>query len=95
MDESDERLRRLTWRCRRGMRELDQLLGAWLAQAWPQASASQQTTFDRLLDCEDDAIWDWLMGRAQPDCPALAELIQLIARHHQQHRASAIAALSD
>jgi len=72
------------------MRELDQLLGEWLKQAWPSASAAQQATFDRLLDCEDDQIWDWLMGRHQAPSSDLAELIDLIGHHYQDQKRQAL-----
>ena len=40
---SDEAtLRRLRWRCRRGMRELDQLLERYLDRRWPQAELSER-----------------------------------------------------
>ena len=70
-------LRRLRWRCRRGMRELDQLLERYLDQRWAAASESERGAFLRLLDCEDDRLWRWFMGyEACPD----AELSELIAR---------------
>jgi antitoxin CptB len=71
------------------MRELDQLLGEWLEQAWPSASATQQAAFDRLLDCEDDQIWDWLMGRREAPSSELAELIDLIGHHYQNQKQQA------
>lgn len=48
------------------MRELDVLLGRWLEHSWPQASAENRSAFERLLTQEDDAIWDWMMGRVDP-----------------------------
>ncbi|WP_024890021.1 succinate dehydrogenase assembly factor 2 [Luteimonas huabeiensis] len=73
----DPELKRLRWRCRRGMRELDVLFEAWLARDWPAASESERGVFLRLLDCEDDKLWRWLMGyEAVPD----AELETLVAR---------------
>jgi antitoxin CptB len=72
---------RLRWRCRRGMRELDVLLGAWLEQCWPTASAASQSAFEQLLACEDDQIWDWLMGRTQPP-DDLATLVEAIRGHN-------------
>ena len=70
-------LRRIRWRCRRGMRELDQLFERWLAHGWEPASDAQRGVFLRLLDCEDDRLWRWFMGyEACPD----AELSALIAR---------------
>lgn len=56
-------LRRLRWRCRRGMRELDQLMLRYLDRCWPEASADERATFERLLDTEDDRLWRWFMGR--------------------------------
>jgi len=68
---------RLRWRCRRGMRELDHLLGRWLAQHWAQSTPSEQAMFEALLDCEDDKLWRWFMGyEACPD----AQQAQFIAR---------------
>lgn len=57
----------LRWRCRRGMRELDVLLGRWLDQAWSEASSDLREAFAALLQREDNEIWDWLMGRVEPD----------------------------
>lgn len=58
---------RLRWRCRRGMQELDVLLGGWLEHCWAEADVALRESFDRLLDVEDDRIWDWLLGRGEPD----------------------------
>lgn len=58
----DTELKRLRWRCRRGMRELDQLFERWLDREWPTASDAERGVFLRLLDCEDDKLWRWFMG---------------------------------
>ena len=61
-------LRRIRWRCRRGMRELDQLFERWLVHAYPAATDAERGVFLRLLDCEDDRLWRWFMGyEACPD----------------------------
>ena len=70
-------LRRLRWRCRRGMRELDQLLGRYLDRAWAAESEQGRGVFLRLLDCEDDRMWHWFMGH---EVPADDELAALVAR---------------
>lgn len=59
---SEAGLKRLRWRCRRGTRELDALLGGWLDEPGVQADAQAFATFDSLLDQPDPQIWDWLMG---------------------------------
>ena len=68
--------RRLRWRCRRGMRELDQLLVRYLDRAWPTDSDEQRALFLRLLDSEDDKLWRWIMGRERPEDDALHAFVQ-------------------
>lgn len=69
---------KLRWRCRRGMRELDQLMLRYLDLAWPTASEAERGVFLRLLDCEDDKLWRWCMGRERPEDPQLHALVQSI-----------------
>ncbi|MCE7031511.1 succinate dehydrogenase assembly factor 2 [Lysobacter sp. GX 14042] len=77
-DADEAELRRLRWKCRRGMRELDQLLGRWLDRRWRGSPAAERGIFLRLLDTEDDKLWLWLMGRETPADAELAELVQQI-----------------
>jgi antitoxin CptB len=76
--EEDPEIRRLRWRCRRGMRELDQLMLRYLDQRWPGAEDSERSLFLRLLDSEDDKLWAWCMGRERPADPELDALVQVI-----------------
>ena len=71
-------LRRLRWRCRRGMRELDQLMLRYLDQRWPGADDVERSVFLRLLDTEDDKLWRWCMGRERPEDPELHALVEAI-----------------
>jgi len=57
---------RLRWRCRRGMRELDQLLGWYLDARYAGCDDGQKAAFSTLLEQQDPELWDWLMGRSQP-----------------------------
>jgi len=75
---NDVELRRLRWRCRRGMRELDQLLTRWLNREWATSSETERGVFLRLLDCEDDRLWRWFLGRETASDVALDSLIQRI-----------------
>ncbi|HET7610744.1 MAG TPA: succinate dehydrogenase assembly factor 2 [Rhodanobacteraceae bacterium] len=59
-------LKRLRWRCRRGTRELDALLGGWLDARRDSIDAGELATFDALLDQQDPVLWDWLMGHVEP-----------------------------
>lgn len=74
---------RLRWRCRRGTRELDLLLGWWLAECRPQADALRRDAFEVLLDQPDPQIWDWLIARMDPDDPALKAIVDEIRTRHQ------------
>ena len=58
---------RLRWRCRRGMRELDQLLGWYLDTRYAGSDDAAKEAFSTLLDQQDPEIWDWLMGRTPCD----------------------------
>lgn len=71
-------LRRLRWRSRRGMRELDRLFERWLDQRWAVSSESERAVFRRLLDCEDDRLWRWFLGHDRPDDADLDTLVQSI-----------------
>jgi antitoxin CptB len=70
--------RALRWRCRRGMRELDQLLLRYLDARWPSAPDAERRVFLRLLDGEDDTLWAWCMGLSRPDDPETEALVQRI-----------------
>jgi antitoxin CptB len=71
-------LKRLRWRCRRGTRELDALLGGWLDEYGIQADAPTLVAFDALLDQPDPLIWDWLMGHARPERADWQEIVDAI-----------------
>ena len=74
----DAELRRLRWRCRRGMRELDQLMLRYLDGRWPSADEAERAVFLRLLDTEDDKLWRWFMGRESPQEAELDVLVRTI-----------------
>ena len=74
----DAELRRLRWKSRRGMRELDQLFGRYLDRLWWKDPPASRGVFLRLLDCEDDKLWHWFMGHEVPIDAELAALVQRI-----------------
>ncbi|MEA5446161.1 succinate dehydrogenase assembly factor 2 [Gammaproteobacteria bacterium AB-CW1] len=71
-------LSRLRWLCRRGMKELDVMLEAYLARAWETASQDEKQAFVRLLDRQDPELWDWLTGRTEPEERDLAHVVSRI-----------------
>lgn len=68
---------RLYWRCRRGTKELDRVLGGYLAEYYATAGADLQHAFSELLEQQDPDIYDWLLGAAQADYAFIAIIEQL------------------
>jgi len=69
---------RLAWQCRRGMRELDELLNHFLLKRYHQLERQDQDTFTRLLDYPDDVLLELLMGRMAPADKDVAHIVQEI-----------------
>lgn len=81
MTESDTEateLSRIRWRCRRGMRELDQLFERYLDRCWATDSEAERALFLRLLDSEDDKLWRWFMGYEAAEDVEIASIVQRI-----------------
>lgn len=57
---------RLRWQCRRGVKELDLLLEAYLNERFAQASAQEQLAFADLLALPDPVLLGYILGREQP-----------------------------
>jgi antitoxin CptB len=71
---------RTAWQCRRGMRELDELLGDFLVRRYTQLNEQEQQTFNDLLEYPDTVLLELLMGRMMPADGDIARLVQEI-RH--------------
>lgn len=69
---------RLAWQCRRGMLELDILLGQFFKQRFDALPAQQQRAFEALLSYPDQMLYDYLMGNSRPNNPAIAHVIDQI-----------------
>jgi antitoxin CptB len=76
--ELDEEGRRLLWRCRRGMKELDVLLARYAGQSLSKASPDERRTLTRLLELPDPLLADYLFGHAVAIEPDMARLVASI-----------------
>lgn len=76
---------RLRWACRRGMLELDVLLGNFLTERYEGLSPEEQETFVNLLAENDQDLFMWLTGKEVCSKSALAPMIENI-RHHAKTR---------
>jgi antitoxin CptB len=70
--------KRLFWHSRRGMLELDVLLGPFLEEAYRDLDAADQARYRKLLDCEDQDMFGWFMQRGEPDDPDLKRIVRMI-----------------
>ena len=59
--------RRLAWRCRRGLLELDIVLQRFVASEFKYLSMPELTALDALLALPDNDFWDLLMNNNTPD----------------------------
>lgn len=73
-------MKALAWRCRRGMRELDQLLAGFLHQRYAALDSGRQASFVRLLDFQDPDIFGFLVRGETPADEEIADIVQLILR---------------
>lgn len=77
-NDQDTRLNRLNWQCRRGMRELDELLKTFLVRRYTTLDAQEQATFDRLLEYPDTVLLELLIGHMTPADRDIARLVESI-----------------
>jgi antitoxin CptB len=69
---------RIGWQCRRGMRELDVLLGNFLAQRYSDLDDAGRRTFELLLEYPDAVLLELLMGRMTPADTDMAKIVTQI-----------------
>ena len=67
--------RRLLWRCRRGMKELDLLLERYARGLKVDSSAAERDVFERLLELPDPQLAACLLGDDVPGDPDLAGIV--------------------
>ena len=76
----DEGLRKLEWRCRRGMKELDILLLRYLRDTLAAAPSAERAAFAGFLELPDPDIARYLLTGDVPDDPRHAALCRAILR---------------
>jgi antitoxin CptB len=58
IDTHDAAVRRMEWRCRRGMLEMDLLFVDFVSRYLPSLSDAQIVALDKLLDLPDNQLWN-------------------------------------
>ncbi len=79
--------RRLLYRARRGLKELDFYLAPYVQAHFVQANAEERAVFGRLMAAEDPDLLDWFLGVEVPADAAAAALIARIRALRHADRA--------
>ena len=58
-------LAKLKWRCRRGMRELDEAMRAYLDNHYTSAPEQERLDFQRLQEMQDPELFQLISGKAK------------------------------
>jgi antitoxin CptB len=59
-------LERVRWRARRGLLELDIVLGRFIETHYTQLDENEKLIFEELLDMPDNPLWDMIAARQEP-----------------------------
>ncbi len=73
-------IRRVYWRSRRGMLELDLLLLPFAREAYAGLAPELRAAYRELLSCEDRELWAWLLRRES--APARQAILDCILAHN-------------
>lgn len=78
----DAQARRLLWRCRRGMKELDVLLERFARRHLPAAGGGEREAFARFLELPDPVLAEYLLGdpNHEPGSAVEADFARLARR---------------
>jgi len=74
----EDRKRRLTWQCRRGIKEVEVLLGPFFERFFGDLSEADQDLFEVFLKEEDAYLFEWFTLRSKPSDPQLAYMVDVI-----------------
>lgn len=75
LDTIDAEVLQLRWQCRRGMLELDLMLGAFLDKAYASLTQTARADFRRLLEESDQTLYEWFIGQAVPKAASMQAMV--------------------
>ena len=71
----DTEILQLRWQCRRGMLELDLMLGTFLDKAYVLLTQTARADFRRLLEESDQTLYEWLIGQSVPKAASMQTMV--------------------
>ncbi len=76
-----QRKAKIIWHCRRGMLELDLILGRFAKDHLDKLNDKQLSLFEGLLEQPDPDLFAWLMGYEHTEDKELADIVAFIRLH--------------
>lgn len=77
--------RKVIYRARRGLKEIDMFFDPYVRSHYLQADAAEKAAFARLIEAEDPDLLDWFMNISTPEDAEIVALIQRLKQlHHPQ-----------
>ena len=68
----------MRWATRRGMLELDLVLGPFVEGRYMDLNSADKALFQRLMLCEDQDLFAWFIRRQQPEDGELIAIVKQI-----------------
>lgn len=75
---SEDELKRLSWQCRRGIKEVEVLLAPFFENHFAELSDADKQLFVELLEEQDVDLFEWFTVRAEPKNPQLKHIVNVI-----------------
>lgn len=75
---TEDDLKRLSWQCRRGIKEVEVLLAPFFEQHFISLSARDQDSFVKLLEQPDVELFEWFTQRAAPQNSEFQQIVNVI-----------------
>lgn len=87
-NDSENKLSKVRWRCKRGMLELDLMLQNFCEVAYVSLAPEKQQLFEELLEEADQDLQRWLVGTEPASNRKFQDMILVIRHMHaKQHQA--------
>jgi antitoxin CptB len=78
IDTHDAAVRRMEWRCRRGMLEMDLLFVDFVSRHLPSLSDVQIAALDKLLDLPDNELWNLVSEGQEVNDLATSQVLRML-----------------
>ena len=78
IDTHDAAVRRMEWRCRRGMLEMDLLFVDFVSHHLPSLSDVQIAALDKLLDLPDNELWNLVSEGQEVKDLATSQVLRML-----------------